>query len=84
MRFIPPATPDAFVGELAKAILWMAKNPEGRAKMAEAGRQRAVALYSWRDKAKALLKIYDDVLTLEAGRTVAAPKRYGRPDSASN
>jgi glycosyltransferase involved in cell wall biosynthesis len=66
---IPPATPDAFVEELAKAILWMAENPERRARMGEAGHQRAVALYDWRVKADALLKIYNDVL----GSNAATP-----------
>jgi len=61
---IAPATPDVFVNELGKALLWMARNPLARTKMAEAGRQRAAALYDWRSKAKALLKIYEDVLTL--------------------
>jgi len=64
---IPPETPEQFVGELANAILWMAKNSEARVKMGHAGRQRVQALYSWELKAKALLKIYKDVVSAELG-----------------
>jgi glycosyltransferase involved in cell wall biosynthesis len=60
---IPPATPDVFVRELAATMLWMARNPEVRAQMAQAGRQRAETYYSWSGKARALLKIYEDVLS---------------------
>jgi glycosyltransferase involved in cell wall biosynthesis len=70
---IPPATPDVFVDELSKAVLWMARNPQARSKMAEAGRQRAAALYDWRAKAKALMKIYEEVLTLGL-QTQQAPR----------
>jgi glycosyltransferase involved in cell wall biosynthesis len=60
---IPPATPDAFVSELGRAMLWLARDPRARAKMAEASRSRAAALYDWRIKAKGLLKIYEEALT---------------------
>ncbi len=53
---IPPATPDVFIDELAKAMLWMAKNPESRAEMGDAGRQRAAAHYDWRAKVRALIE----------------------------
>lgn len=59
---IPPATPALFVAELNKAIRWMANNPEARIEMGRACRRRAATLYDWRTKAKALLKIYEDVL----------------------
>jgi len=69
---IPPATPNVFVDELGKAMLWMARNPQARTKMGEAGRQRAAALYDWRAKARALLKIYEDVLALDLQTQPAA------------
>jgi glycosyltransferase involved in cell wall biosynthesis len=59
---IPPATPDVFVEALGNAMLWMARNPQARAQMGEAGRRRAATLYSWRARAEALLQIYEDVL----------------------
>ncbi len=64
---IPPATPDVFVKELTDAILWMAKNPDARTDMGQAGRKRAQQLYDWHVKAKALLKIYEDVVTANVG-----------------
>jgi len=60
---IPPATPAQFVNDLAEAMLWMAKNPAMRAKMGDAGRKRVAAHYDWRAKVRALLKIYEDVLS---------------------
>jgi glycosyltransferase involved in cell wall biosynthesis len=65
---IPPATPDAFVEELGKALLWLAKNPLERAKMGQAGRERAMAMYDWRVKARTLLEIYRDVLNTDASQ----------------
>jgi glycosyltransferase involved in cell wall biosynthesis len=62
---IPPDTPDGFVRELANAILWMAKNPEARVKMGQAGRIRVQALYDWQVKVKALLEIYEDVVSTD-------------------
>jgi glycosyltransferase involved in cell wall biosynthesis len=60
---LPPRTPEEFVGELANAIFWMAKNPGARAQMGRAGRRRAQELYDWRVKAKSLLKIYEDAVS---------------------
>src|SRR5262249_46157280 len=58
---IPPATPEAFVEELGKSLIGLAKNPQQRAKMGEAGRRRALDVFDWRAKAKALLGIYQGV-----------------------
>jgi glycosyltransferase involved in cell wall biosynthesis len=71
---IQPATPEIFVQELAKAVLWLAKNPQTRAELGRAARQRVQECYDWRVKAKALSKIYDDVLTVNAGKSQAAGK----------
>jgi glycosyltransferase involved in cell wall biosynthesis len=60
---IPPATPEIFVGELARVMLAMAKDAGARAEMGRAGRRRVAAIYDWRIKAKALLEIYKDVLS---------------------
>jgi len=62
-KLIPPGTPDEYVEKLANAILWMARNPEARVKMGQAGRDRVEALYDWRVKATALLKFYEDVVS---------------------
>ena len=59
---IPPATPEIFVGELANAMLSIAKDPEVRVKMGKAGRHRVQEFYDWRVKATGLLKIYEDIV----------------------
>lgn len=59
---IAPATPEIFGGELADVILSIAKNPEVRVKMGNAGRLRVQVFYDWRVKAKGLLNIYEDVV----------------------
>jgi len=59
---IQPNPPHIFVEDLAKAILWMAKHPDDRIKMGQAGRDRVRALYDWRVKAKALFGIYEEVV----------------------
>ncbi len=61
---ISPATPDTFVTELANAMVLIAENPQARAEMGSAARQRAQTLYDWRVKAETLLRIYEDVLGL--------------------
>ncbi len=60
---IAPSTPDVFVEELANAILWMANNRDARIKMGQRGRQRVQLFYDWRVKAKALLEIYEDLVS---------------------
>jgi hypothetical protein len=64
-----PRTPDAFVDELGNAMLYLAGNPQIRAKMGEAGRLRVAELYDWRVKARTLLKIYSDVLAVGSSQT---------------
>ena len=59
---VPPATPEIFVGELANAMLSIAKDPEVRVKMGKAGRHRVQEFYDWRVKAAGLLKIYEDIV----------------------
>lgn len=60
---VPPATPKEFVTELANAIMFMARNQQVRVKMGQSARLRAQTVFDWRIKAKALLKIYDDVVS---------------------
>ena len=60
---IPPGRPEEFITEFANAILIMAKNPDTRAKIGQAARHRAEALYDWRVKTDALLNLYEDVVS---------------------
>lgn len=69
---IPPNTADEFVNELAQAISLMARNPEMRIKMGQAGRTRALALYGWRVKAKSLLRIYEDIVSVSSVQAESA------------
>jgi glycosyltransferase involved in cell wall biosynthesis len=71
---IAPNTPGEFVEGLANAILWVARNSEVRAKMGQAGRQRVESFYDWRVKAKALLKIYEDVASTDIAHVQAKSK----------
>jgi len=59
---IPPATPEVFVHAMTEAILTLARDQTLKARMGDAGRLRAVALYDWRAKAKKIFQIYQDVL----------------------
>jgi glycosyltransferase involved in cell wall biosynthesis len=60
---IPPETPDRFITQLSEAILWMAKNPESRARMSQSARRRAEEFYDWRRKTSRLITLYQDVLS---------------------
>jgi glycosyltransferase involved in cell wall biosynthesis len=67
---IPPATPQVFVDELTKVMIWMAQNERERVMMGKAGRERATELYDWHRKARALVKIYRDVLVLGTPKAI--------------
>ena len=64
---VPPNRPEHFIGELADAIVRLARIPDARFKMGQAGRNRVKELYDWRVKARALLKFYEDVVSGENG-----------------
>jgi glycosyltransferase involved in cell wall biosynthesis len=57
------------VGELVQALEDLLDDPERRARMGAAGRERALAEYSWRAVAEATADAYRDVIRA-AGRTV--------------
>lgn len=59
---IPPVAPDVFVGQLADAILQLARDPQLRIRMGKAARQRIEDLYDWHVKTKTMLNIYADVI----------------------
>ena len=44
---IPPDTPEEFVKGLARAMVWLSKNPEVGAQIGQAARARALQLYDW-------------------------------------
>jgi glycosyltransferase involved in cell wall biosynthesis len=55
---IPPDSPERVASRLAKGILTLAGNPELRARMGQAARQRVLAEFTWEKKAEAMLAIY--------------------------
>lgn len=56
------------VGELAHAIAAMLDDPERRARMGRAGRERVLEKFSWSAVARATAAAYDDVVAAAAGR----------------
>jgi glycosyltransferase involved in cell wall biosynthesis len=61
--------PPGDAGALATAILELLADPERRARIGEAGRQRVAARYSWRAAAEATVVQYREVIALHAGTT---------------
>lgn len=59
---IKPLTPEQTINDLADAILRLAKDPELRKKMGEAGRKRVLEHYTWEKKGKFIKEVYERVL----------------------
>ncbi|OCQ98941.1 glycosyl transferase family 1 [Nostoc sp. MBR 210] len=57
--------PDDAVKGMAEAIICLAKDPELRAKMGQAGQKRVSELYNWEIKANSLVALYEDILTCQ-------------------
>jgi glycosyltransferase involved in cell wall biosynthesis len=55
---VPPDSPERVTNRLAEGILTLAGNPELRARMGEAARQRVLAEFTWEKKSEAILAIY--------------------------
>jgi len=59
---IKPINPQQTITELADALLKLAKDPELRRKMGEAGRKRVMEHYTWDKKGEFIRKVYKGVL----------------------
>jgi glycosyltransferase involved in cell wall biosynthesis len=59
--------PPADAGALAVAVLGLLADPERRAALGQAGRERVVARYSWRDAAEATVRHYREVIAQRKG-----------------
>jgi glycosyltransferase involved in cell wall biosynthesis len=57
---VPPGDP----GELAAALVELLDDPQRRAAMGAAGRERALGRYSWRATAEATAEQYRDVIQM--------------------
>lgn len=63
-RVVPPNNHES----LAEAMLWMAENPEGRSRLAEAGLEAIVARFSHCSMCRRYLELYDGVMSRRAAK----------------
>lgn len=59
---LPAHTPEQVVHDLAEAMVRMAKDPELRMRMGQAGQKRVNEVYSWEAKGQLLAQIYEEIL----------------------
>lgn len=59
---VKPITFEQTVNDLAEALLKLARDPELRRKMGEAGRRRVMEYYTWEKKGEFIKKVYEEVL----------------------
>ncbi len=59
------------MGELVHALENLLDDPERRARMGAAGRERALAEFSWRAVAEATVTAYQHAIDVRRGETVA-------------
>ncbi len=57
---VEPSSRDAFIEELASAMIKMVNNPELRQKMGEAGARKVQQEFDWEKKVDTILEIYQD------------------------
>ena len=57
------------VGELAHALAALLDDPERRARMGAAGRERALAEFSWRAVAEATVQAYQQAIDVRRGES---------------
>jgi glycosyltransferase involved in cell wall biosynthesis len=60
---IPAHNPEQAVGDLAKAMINLANNPELRLQMGEAGKKRVKDNFSWESRGQQLAQLYAEILT---------------------
>ncbi|MEH2246276.1 glycosyltransferase family 4 protein [Nostoc sp.] len=56
-------TPDQVVSDIAKAMTYLATNPELRLLMGQAGQKRVRETFSWESKGKQLIQLYEEIST---------------------
>lgn len=59
---VPAHNPQQAISDLAQAMTILAKNPEMRLRMGQAGQKRVRELYSWTARGQELTKLYEKVL----------------------
>ncbi len=63
---VPPGSPDDVVWELAAALQKLARSPELRVQMGEAGRARVKEMFDWKRRGKQMAELYDAVVRKQA------------------
>ena len=71
---VPPADPDA----LAEAIRTLLEDPERCRRMGQAGRDRVVRRFTWRETARQTLALYEEVIACAPGSVARQKVRSGR------
>lgn len=73
---IPVTTPRETVNRIAEGIRWLARNPEARRKLGEAGRAFA-RTQTWEKRAEAAVKLYAEVINMRESLKLGSPASYG-------
>lgn len=73
---IPVTTPRETVNRMAEGIRWLARNPEARRKLGEAGRAFAMT-QTWEKRAEVIMKLYSEVTSKRESPKLGSPVPYG-------
>jgi glycosyltransferase involved in cell wall biosynthesis len=71
---IPADEPDQVVRDMAKAMVCLAKDPELRARMGQAGQKLTRETFSWQVMGERLAKVYEEIATAKEKNKDAALK----------
>jgi glycosyltransferase involved in cell wall biosynthesis len=69
---IPARDPEQSVNELARAMAVLAKDPQLRASMGQAGKDRVASQYAWERKAEAVAAFYEELAATDQRRVPSA------------
>ena len=70
---VPANHPDQAVRDLSKVMVTLAKDPELRLRMGQAGQKLVTEAYSWQVKGEGLAKVYEEVVALKQKNLDTAP-----------
>lgn len=73
---VPVTNPRETVRQIAEAIRWLVKTPEGRLRMGEAGRFYAET-QTWERRAARISELYEEVLKIRTSPELGGPASYG-------
>jgi glycosyltransferase involved in cell wall biosynthesis len=62
---VPAQSPEQVVEDLAQIMTRLAQDPELQKRMGKAGQKRVAEVYGWENKGQFILKLYEDVLSLD-------------------